>query len=63
MSVETKSVNEVILSELRKEITKMRDMSGNFYAMKNTARGLQYEYMAVGLEQAYRIMASELVGA
>ena len=56
-------MNEVILKEIAKEIERNRDISGQAYAMKNNIRGAQYENIAVGLEQAYRIIANEMAVA
>lgn len=56
-------MNEVILKELAKEIKKMRDQSGIYWAMKNNDAAHKYENIAVGLEQAYRIIANEMVVA
>jgi len=56
-------VNEVILKEIAKEIKKMRDQSGIQWAMKNDANAHKYENIAVGLEQAYRIIANEMAVA
>jgi hypothetical protein len=55
--------NHVILKEIVKEIDRNRDISGQAYAMKNNVRGAQYENIAVGLEQAYRIIANEMAVA
>ena len=56
-------MNEVILKELVREIERMRDVSGQAYAMKNNVRGAKFENIAVGLEQAYRIIANEMAVA
>jgi len=55
-----RQMNQVILKELVREIERNRDISGQAYAMKNNVRGAQYENIAVGLEQAYRIIANEM---
>ena len=56
-------MNEAVLKELAKEIKKNRDNSGIYWAMKNTEAAHKYENIAVGLEQAYRIIANEMAVA
>ena len=53
-------MNEVILKQIAAEIFKMRNKSGIAWAMKNNEDAHKYENIAVGLEQAYRIMANEI---
>jgi hypothetical protein len=53
-------MNAAILKELSNEIFKMRNKSGIAWAMKNNDDAHKYENIAVGLEQAYRIIANEM---
>jgi hypothetical protein len=53
-------MDQVILKEIAQQIERHRDISGQAYAMKNNVRGAQFENVAVGLEQAYRIIANEM---
>jgi hypothetical protein len=52
-----------ILKALTKEIEKERLQSGNAYAQGFENVGRKHEYIATGLEQAYRILISELVAS
>lgn len=52
-------MNEVILKNLMSEIEKNRNESGRYYALNKEALGRKFEHIAVGLEQAYRIIANE----
>lgn len=55
---------DAVLKALMKEIEKERLKSGIAYASGNTyseERGRKHEYIATGLEQAYRILISEMV--
>lgn len=56
-------MNEVVLKQIAIEIKKMRDQSGISWAMKNNEDAHKYENIAVGLEQAYRIIANEMAVA
>lgn len=53
-------MNAAILKELSNEISKMRNKSGIAWAMKNNQDAHKYENIAVGIEQAYRIIANEM---
>lgn len=55
--------NDKVLAELAKEISKMRDNAGIAFAMNNKNNAHKYENIAVGLEQAYRIIANEMAVA
>jgi hypothetical protein len=52
---------EAVLKQLAQEIEKERLNSGNAYASGSDERGRKHEYIATGLEQAYRILISEMV--
>lgn len=52
---------DAVLKALTKEIEKERLNSGNAYASGSDERGRKHEYIATGLEQAYRILISEMV--
>lgn len=52
-------MNAVILKNLMAEIEKNRNDSGRYYALNKEALGRKFEHIAVGLEQAYRIIANE----
>jgi hypothetical protein len=56
-------MNEVILKNLMAEIEKNRNESGRYYALNKEALGRKFEHIAVGLEQAYRIIANEMAVA
>ena len=56
-------MNEAILKNLMLEIDKNRNDSGRYYALKKDELGRKFEHIAVGLEQAYRIIANEMAVA
>lgn len=54
---------EAILKQLTQEIEKERLQSGNAYARGFENLGRKHEFIATGLEQAYRVIISELVAS
>lgn len=56
-------MNEVILKNIKADIEKNRLQSSIYSAMKKNELANKFEHIAVGLEQAYRIIANEMAVA
>ena len=56
-------MNEVILKKIAADVEKNRIQSSIYSAKKMNELANKYEHIAVGLEQAYRIIANELAVA
>jgi hypothetical protein len=56
-------MNEVVLKKIMADIEKNRLQSSIYSAKKNNELANKFEHIAVGLEQAYRIIANEMAVA
>ncbi len=54
---------DAVLKTLMQEIERTRSLSGHAYAMGDASLGRKYLHIADGLERAYKILISEMVGA